>query len=285
MIGQFRSLLILGHTFLTLLILMLSFGYIAAVDDNEKKEDEALREEQLKTMKRSAAQYAVSRADDQKQALKLNENSVMRFSNPVGGTKDGTIFLWTDHGCPRAVIKLFTSDDKIFSHEWQSLADYPLVSERDGNVIWSPSEPGITFRELADAPMPAESAAERLRQMKSLAGKFSSSYTAKHLDLKPVELRLLAQPLFRYEANKETKCLDGAMFGFAQATTPMGLLLFEVRQSGESHRYHYAFSRITSGAMTAKYGDKEIYSVERYDFKRDPKQTFLQLQKQPIPKE
>jgi hypothetical protein len=242
------------------------------------KEDEARRDQQLKNMKRSAAQYTLSPADDRKRQFKFHEDAAMRFSNPIYGTKDGAIYVWSDHGRPQAILKLFTLDDERFTHEWQSLSENPLIAERDGKTVWNPTEPGLTFRELPDAPNPAESAAQRLRQMKSLADKFSSTYTK-------IELRLLIRPLFRIEANDDTKCLDGALFAFANGTAPLGLLLLEARRTGAGQRWHYAFARMGSGAVTAKYGDKEIFSVERYDFSRDPKQTFLPLNRQSVPKE
>jgi hypothetical protein len=260
-------------------------GRLLAFDEPEKdKEEEARRDRRLKSMKGSAQMYAVSPSDDLKRLFKLQENAIMRFSNPVGFSSDGAIFLWTDRGQPQALFKIYTPDNEIFAHEWQSLSESPLIAEREGKTMWNPTEPGIAFRELPDAPKPAESAAERLRQMKLLAGRFSVSYGPVR-DAKPEELRLLTQPLFRHEASDEARRLDGAMFGFAQSTTPMGILLLEARREGESHRFYYAFARFSTQAMTARLGDKEIYSVEKYNYKRDPRLTFLQLSRQPIPKE
>jgi hypothetical protein len=282
MIGRIRGLLLSECSLMALLAVTMLCSRLEAVDDDGKK-DEALVQ-QLKTMRGSAALYAVSPADERKSEFKLHENALMRFSNPVGGTKDGTVFLWTDHGRPQAMIKLYTYDNENFSHELQSLSESSLIAERGGKTIWSPTEPGIAFREATENPKPAETAAERLRQMKSLAAKFSSTYQVA-VDSKQVELRLLTQPLFRYDPNEETKCLDGALFGFAQGTAPMGFLLVEARRNGDGHRYYYAFTRLATGAITAKYGEKEIYSVSRYDFRRDPKQTFLQMHRQPLAKE
>ena len=60
--------------------------------------------------------------------------------------------------------------------------DYEALLERDGKVIWNPSEPGVEFREVPDAPQPAETAAQLLRQMRAMAEKFTSTYSATHLD-------------------------------------------------------------------------------------------------------
>jgi hypothetical protein len=259
-------------------------GQLRAVDDAEKKEEEARREQQLLNMKRSAAQYVLTSTDDRKQRFKFHETAVMRFSNPVGASKDGTNFLWSDRGRPQAIVKIFTYDNNNFIHEWLSLSECTFVAERDGKVIWSPTEPGLAFRELPDAPKPAESAADRSRQMKTLAGKFSSTYTAKFLDAKPHELRLLTQPLLRYETNDDSRN-DGALFAFAQSTAPIGLLLIETRKTHEGQRYHYAFVSMVIGPVTARYGEKEIFNLEKDYSRQDPKLPYLQLHNQPIPKE
>jgi hypothetical protein len=90
--------------------------------------------------------------------------------------------------------------------------------------------------------------------------------------------------LFRYEASEKSRFLDGAIFGFARGTDPLILVLFEARRTGDGHRWHYGFARMATGALTAKYGEKEVFSVEKYD-PQDQKKTFLYLSRQPIPKE
>jgi hypothetical protein len=262
------------------------FSQLYAKDDPVKdKDEEARRELQLKNMKRSVAQYTFSPADDRKRLFKWHENAVMRWSNPLVNVKDGAVYLWTDHGRPQAVIKLYTFDNELFTHECQSLSESRLIAEREGKTVWNPTEPGIKFLELSDAPKPAETAAERLRQMKALAGKFSATYTPIPTDAKPFELRLLIQPLLRFEKSDDPQYLDWALFAFANGTDPQGLLLIEARRSEESRRFYYAFAKMASGAVHARYDDKEIFSSEKYDFSRDPKRTFLLLPKQPIAKE
>jgi hypothetical protein len=283
MICQCRSPILTAFALTAVLASAMFGGHPVAADDDGKKEEEARREQQFKIMKRIAEQCTLSHAEDRKRIYKFHENAIMRFSNPVGFSKDGAIYMWSDRGQPQALLKIYTPDNENLVQEWQSLSESPLVAEREGKAIWNPSEPGIAFREFPDAPKPAESAAERLRQMKSLAGKFSTTYSTR--DTKPDELRLLIQPLFRHEANDEAKRLDGAAFGFSQSTTPMCILLVEARRNGESYRYHYAFARFSTQTMTTKLGDKEVFAVERYDLSRDPKKAFLALPKQPIPKE
>ena len=260
-------------------------GRLGAADVPAKdKEDEARRERQLEDMTRSAAQHTLMSADNSKRTFKFHKAALLRSSNPVSGSKDGAIFLWTDHGRPQAVVKIFTFDNKSYAHAWLSLSEGTLTAECSSKVIWKPIEPGVAFREVPDAPKPAESAVGRLRQMRSLADGFSSEYTAHHLDNKPFALRLLAQPLYRYETDDDAKA-DGAMFVFVQSTASVALLLLESRPARDGWRWHYAFASLVSGPVTVKYGGKEVASIEKDYSKADRTKPYLELHGQPVPKE
>jgi hypothetical protein len=260
-------------------------GRRGAADEPAKdSEEEARRERQLKDMTRSAAQHTLASADTPKRTFKFREAAVLRSSNPVSGSKDGAIFLWTDRGRPQVALKIFTFDDKSYAHAWLSLSEGTLTAERGSKVIWKPSEPGVAFREVPDAPKPAESAVGRLRQMRSLADGFGSEYTAQHLDNKPFALRLLAQPLYRYETDDDAKA-DGAMFVFVQSTASVALLLLESRPTRDGRRWHFAFASLVSGPVTVKYGGKEVASIEKDYSRADRAKPYLELHGQPVPKE
>src|SRR6478735_2561606 len=120
---------------------------LGVADEPEKdKEEEARREQGLKNMQRSAAQYALSSVDTPQRAFKFQETAVIRPSNPISGTKDGAIYVWTDHGRPQALLKFFTFNNKRYSHAWLSLSENGFVAERNGKVVWSPTKPGIELR-------------------------------------------------------------------------------------------------------------------------------------------
>ena len=65
------------------------------------------------------------------------------------------------------------------------------------------------------------------------------------------ELRLLTQPLYRYE-HKEGQVLDGALFAFAEGTDPELLLLVEARQrKDQPAEWQYAPARMNMVGATA----------------------------------
>jgi len=267
---------------LGILAAVLCCGPIGAQEGAEQ-DQEAVRELGLKNMKRSAAEYALSSGGAQPQAFKFHETPYLRSSNPIGGTKDGVLFLWTNHGRPAAVLKLYTFNNRIYSHAWLSLSEGSFVGERGGQVFWNPA-PGIQWREVPDAPLPAETAPQRLRQIKTLAEKFTATYTALSSDGKPFELRLLTQPLLRYETDDDYRA-DGALFTHVQTTGAVGFLLLESRHTSAGHRWHYAYTSVTTGQVTARYGDQPVFSIERGNSHQDPKQPYLLLHSQPVPAE
>ncbi len=256
---------------------------LSADESDKDNERQARREQGLTNMQRSAAQYTLSAGGTSKRAFQFHETPLMRFDNPITGTKDGALYVWTDHGRPQAALKFFTFDHQKYSHFWLSLSENNFQAERDGKVVWSPSEPGIKLREIEAAPKPAETAAERLRQMRALSSRFSATYTATHLGTKPFGLRLLTQPLFRYELD-DADHTDGAIFGYAQSTTPVGLLLLETRQTADGPRWHYAFATLVTGPVTARFNDQEVFSQERNTPGKDPQRPYALFNSLPVPK-
>jgi hypothetical protein len=119
--------------------------------------------------------------------------------------------------------------------------------------------------------------------MRAMAGNFTSTYTAAHLDSKPFGLRLLTQPLYRYET--EDARSDGAVFVFVQSTASVALLLLESRSTRDGPRWHYAYASMVSGPVTVRYSDKEIASIEKDYSRRDRTKPYLELHGQPVPKE
>ena len=77
------------------------------------------------------------------------------------------------------------------------------------------------------APVPADSPAARIRQMRALAQEFTGRQTnRKGVDS---DMRLLAQPIYRYE-NTKGDVIDGGLFVFVQGTDPEVFLLIEARR-------------------------------------------------------
>ena len=127
-----------------------------------------------------------------------------------------------------ASIYRFYSTDPHRGNAFHSLSLGKLTAERDGAVVWTPARPGVELKPIPGAPAPADSAAGRLRQMRALAQEFTSRQTTRAgVDS---AMRLLAQPIYRYE-NTKGDLIDGGLFVFVQGTDPEIFLLIEARRT------------------------------------------------------
>ena len=220
--------------------------------------------------------------------LKLAEQPVLKWSNTDDATIHGSVLLWMHAGRPEAVasiFKFFTVRDE-FSVELHSLAEGPLVAAKGSQIVWQPTEAGVSFTPLPKAADTAKSAAVRLAQMRAIARDFAGTMTTFEKTTHP--LRLLTQPLVRYAGDKD-KPLDGAVFAFARSTDPDVLLLLEARatasvQAGENPQWHYALARMHCGALSMSFEGREVWSVEQmtHPFVR-PKGVYTLFQGLPEP--
>ena len=99
----------------------------------------------------------------------------------------------------------------------------------------------------------------RLGQMRSMARDF----TALQWKGKRAELRMLTQPIFRYEPTSGNT-RDGAIFAFTNTeygTDPDVLLILEVRETKDKPRWEYAFARFHYTEHSGNHGDKEVWRV------------------------
>jgi hypothetical protein len=213
-------------------------------------------------MKLAAAEYEVSLDIDTKAKLRLQAEPVLRWTNPVRGTTDGAVFLWLVEGRPELAAGIYkwpsASGEPDMEHELSSLSPRKLKAVRGGRSVWEPATPGVELKAIPGAPVPADSEAGRSRQLRALAREF----TAFH-DNPPrpkEELRLLPQPIYRYEKTRGD-LLDGGLFAFVQATDPEVLLLIEARRGAAGFTWQFGVARMTSNALHANHQDKEVWSV------------------------
>src|SRR5262249_9352307 len=75
------------------------------------------------------------------------------------------------------------------------------------------------------------------------------------------ELRLLTQPIYRYEA-PQAGVIDGALFAFVQGTDPDLFLLLEARESGGKTAWRIAATPLDSVALSLRHKETEIWSVD-----------------------
>ncbi|HTU23133.1 MAG TPA: hypothetical protein VMG10_34175, partial [Gemmataceae bacterium] len=142
----------------------------------------------------------------------------------------------------------------------------------------SPKTAGVEFEDVPDAPKPAKTSPERLRQMKAIAGRLKATWTGwrREGDTANVreELRLLPRRLYRYDLKNakapDPKLLDGALFAYVQGTDPEVVLALEAIGTAKKSAWQYAFVRATSGGLEVKLGKKVVWTAEKLPAHRIP---------------
>jgi hypothetical protein len=209
---------------------------------------------------------ALELATQDGKALMLRDRPLQTFSSD--GNTFGSVLLWKARDGRPAVIGTLGSlpiQQREFAFiELHWLLNEPLKPVTIGKnypKLWQPSGEDVLTRLIPDAPAPAETATGRLLQMRNLARGFSASMTEsgnRH------ELRLLPQPLYRYE--ESTKDNDGAIFAFVWTIGTDPEVLLHLRCEGDpgQARWHWQPIRFTWRAVTLAYNRDKVWEAEEF---------------------
>lgn len=246
------------------LLVLAAFGlptFAQAPDENT--EAERAKESVVATRKAAEAfRVTVGEAGSGSGPLKLEPKSVLQWSNPVSGSFHGSVFVWTEKGRPGVVASIYKKYLPLPHHlgvEFHSLVEGSAKAERDGQAEWSPTKGGVEFKAITDAEAPGKTPAQRLRQLRALAGDFSATKTTREAVTRP--LRLLTQPIYRYEST-DPAVIDGALFAFVEGNDPEVFLLIEARSGAKGPTWHYALARMNSIEFHASRKGQEVWSKE-----------------------
>ncbi len=203
-------------------LLLLLSGVLPAQTD-------AYTAEQLQRhFQETAENYEISVGGQQ---LTLKKQPLMNWKNPVRTQSRGALYVWELKGRPQVLGSIFTfeyNDVVRCRHELISLADQPLTAKLDADVVWSPNRAGAEWTPCEGDLLPAQAAARRLFQMRSIARRFTGKLETP--DGQTSTLTLIPQPLLRYQS-ADDGIMDGAVFSLAQGTDPEILLAIEARRT------------------------------------------------------
>jgi len=212
-----------------------------------------------------AEEYEIYRNSDRFEKLELERKPVYVWTNPLrSGGQNGAVFVWTYRGRAEVIGSIFSypaMGRRQILHELHSLSSEILVPVREGPKTWQPKA-GFHLKPLPDAPVPADSARQRGFQLRAL----SRDFTAHSIDRQQTtwQLRLLPQPLFRYEST-DPKVLDGALFGFVTSagTDPEAIIVLEARQTDQGPRWEYGIARFSDLNVFVEYKKVEVWKSVR----------------------
>lgn len=256
--------------------------------DSKNGESDAEKEQVERWMQRYADEatgYQFEVAGDPPVELEFRSQSTLRWMNPVVAgvtTAHGRLYVWTADGCPEVIGSIFSFIDarrpdrskRLLVDEFHSLSERALAGSRKSAEakFWKTEKPGVQFKAIDDAPAPSDSAVTRLSQMRELSRQFSAKFEEHDAWS---ELRLLAQPIYRFESRRED-ILDGGLFAFVTGTDPEIILVLEARRAGTAFAWHYGLARFTHLPLRVSHGETEVWQAGRYrnSTVNDPKDCY-----------
>jgi hypothetical protein len=257
----------------SLLCIALSWGFLGQAPPPAGDSPGDLKA-RLEFMTKSMARHDIRALDDRGTQFRFQAEPVLRFTNPVGGSRDGAMFLWLGEGDrPAVASQILWMPQQVWVEEFSSLSTGPLIAKSPDGRDWRPPTGGVSFTALTDAPKPAETAERRLRQMRELAESFSAEHFYKTRTWN--KLRLLTKPFARY-GKSGLDVQDGALFCFAHGTDPEVLLLLESRPGKDGPKWHYAFAPMTTFAVNSSRKGTVVWNLPPRSSGPawDPRSTF-----------
>ena len=262
-----------------LLISLIFFLDLATVGDGPQGTDKPV--ERLRAMRAVADGVTMEQtASGARLGLERLAEPVFRFDDPARQYSDGTVWLWCRSGRPAALLTLSKDRSPAEGLRWivelTSMAPGPISATVPGFGAWQPSGAGVLTQKLPKAPLPAEDATKRLRQMRELVRQIKAYEFFKpgnQPSVERYELRVLPQPVYRY-ADEGSGLIDGGMFIISYGLNPELALLVEARRDGSSvPTWHYGFARIAIAEVHVDFENKEIWS-HRGGYSRGPDDTY-----------
>ncbi len=188
---------------------------------------------------------------------------VLRYAAPLWGGHHGTLWIWGKRGRPVAVLEMsLMGNEGLWYRSFHATTDAPIKLDLSNGKSWTPKSSNVKFQPLPNAPLPAETPAGRLRQMKAFLQKFSAHqlWTWREGDGSRHELRLLTTPVHRYE-DREQQLIDGALFIIAQGTNPEATLFLEAVNPVDVAQpfWQFGIGRTSFAEQIVNYEDQEIY--------------------------
>jgi hypothetical protein len=258
---RMRAIAMRRTVFVLIVSGLLAIDVVAAADEA----DEVMRAQWRQVLDGAAADYRLVR-EGESHDLTLLERATYTWarSGPYGGTY-GSIYVWTRQGNAEAVACFWRnpgSDGTVsVVHELHSLSPAVLRSLGKDSDSWQPKA-GLKRQLLSEAPLPASSAIGRLQQMRALSRDFTARSVSSRGER--TELRLLPQPLYRYESTNP-EVVDGALFAFvcSTGTDPEVFLLLEAIKTPEGPRWHYSAARFSHMDLFLSFRNKEVWQAIR----------------------
>ncbi|MDR3635805.1 MAG: hypothetical protein P4L84_18530 [Isosphaeraceae bacterium] len=225
--------------------------------------DDPSQAARAKAMREIAQAVQVQSSDGAK--VELVDEPVYRWDDPARRFGDGTVWVYGTSGRPTALLTLSLNQNVQTGVEWlhelAALTDTRFAAESRDGWLWSPSGPGMMFRPIPNAPVPATDEAKRLRQLNEQARRFKAFELfdpSSDGRVQRYELRLLTKPVYRYK-DAARGILDGGVYLIAYGRNPEIVLVVEARADGKAApQWSYGLGRISTAGLHVMLDDQDL---------------------------
>lgn len=229
-----------------------------AADEPQPVEPDVAKE-RLELMRSRIGAIKVISADPQI-PKSLQDQPLFRYDDATRGYVDGTVWRLGRSGRPYAIITAelhprYLNGGSRIVYDMLSLTREPFTV-KSSDLQWRPGGSAVSLNPVPNAAPPADTAVQRLVQIKELSRRFTATQHIVELDDTFVHLRLLPKEIDRYRPTEHRKA-DGALFLFVNGRNP-GLLLL-VETDGEA--WSYGVGRLSMpSTLTLKLDDSVVWT-------------------------
>jgi hypothetical protein len=245
---------------------------VAAATPQEPKKDAPDKAAEADERHRVEAERVVSQievevqTDDAWSKVERIEKPLLYYGDATRENDRGSVWGWGRKGRPVALVELYQNVN--YRTRWVyaicNTSGKRLRAGRGGNPWWLANDSASELKDVPGAPAPAADPAQRQRQLKALAGKFTG-HQFWDPDNTRYELRRLEHPLQTYR-DEAGGVLDGALYALANGTNPEILVFVEARANpaGDSKpAWQFAVGRLAHAELHLEYDGKEVFDAPR----------------------
>jgi hypothetical protein len=209
--------------------------------------------------------------------VKRIEKPLLYYGDPTRENDRGSVWGWGEKGRPVATLELFqnANDRTKWAYAVCNTSGGTVRATYEGKAWWRENESITELKNIPGAMAPSAEGAQRQRQLKQLAQKFTG-----HEFWDPnnsrYELRRLERPLHTYK-DEDSGLLEGALYTFANGTNPEIMLFVEARVSPKDKTkpvWQFTASRSAHAELHLEYDGKEVFDAPRGDKVSGPDKPY-----------
>ncbi|HET6422379.1 MAG TPA: hypothetical protein VFG20_01770 [Planctomycetaceae bacterium] len=247
-------------------VLIVSLFLVSVVPIRAEDQSTPERDAHRLKMRQVAESFQIS-VKEEAVAAKLAAEPLFRYTDATRRLHESALWLWGTKGRPVAVMAIEFYPKQPKNTPWLfeivSLSAERIRAKHTTHLDWLAEKPGVAFRDLPDAGVPADRPTLRLAQMRQLMRRFTANETA--VIEGRIELRPMANALHRYD-DATLKVIDGAIFAFANGTNPEVFVLLEAQSvAGGPPTWKYSLAQMTGGSVAVSVDGNEVWSCKEAD--------------------